>query len=192
MLLDVDKASLAQRTTGNEFIYHCAAIRTVIANGKYAVGLDWIYRITIHIIPRILWRDRPVWASLGITPQEVAAQTGFWRSPGAAMGVIADMYTQFGVVSLVAFFVLGKVLRQLHDRALHDHSLSTLCFYSVCHALFFNLFAQDFGQILVPVAYAMFPVSVYWLISRRESRMVLVRSVQRMRPNKKAYLLKTS
>ena len=159
-----DASSLARRVTGNEFIVHAAVLDTVDATGKHHRGLNWLYVYLVHPIPRVLWPGKPYrFETSGIDDADVYANTGIVIAGGAAPGIVADLYANFGWFSIPFFWLFGTLARRLHVRAVALASPLACVAYVMLLAAGLNCFAQGFGAILVPYPYSLGPVLLYAL-----------------------------
>ncbi len=165
--LTIDQTHLRLRITGSEFVYHALAIDTVDGTGKYHLGLNWIYSATVHAIPRVLWPDKPYgFETGGITWADIEAHTGVRIAGGSAPGIVADIYCQFGMWSVMFFFAFGWLARRLMDWAQMLTSPLASVAYVMLHALSLNTFAQGFGALIVPFLYSLIPVVAYAALTR--------------------------
>jgi hypothetical protein len=181
-------------STGNEFVFHGAALETVDSKHKYDFGLNWIYALTLNPVPRILWPEKPYrfetpgvhWediqevtglAVLGSsvmhaedTPDSARRAIGGGAASGAAPGIVADIYMQFGPLSALVFYLMGRYLQKLHVSAAALHSPFATCSYIMLFAISLNGFAQEIYAIFVPFAYAMAPVALFQVLGTRRNR----------------------
>jgi hypothetical protein len=168
--LVIDETHTRLRTTGNEFIYHALAIDTVDATAKYHLALNWIWAVTVHVIPRIWWPGKPYgWQTGGITWADIAAHTGVSMAGGSAPGIVGDTYTQFGMFSVVFFFVFGRIARKIYERALDLTSPLGACAYIMLHAMSLNTFAQGFGALPTMFVYSLGPVALFTFLGSRKT-----------------------
>ncbi len=165
--MNIDPAAAIRRITGNEFVVHASVLDTVDATGKYDYGINWAWVYLVHPIPRILWPDKPYrFPTPGIDSSDVLAQTGVVIAGGAAPGIVADVYANFGLFSLVFFWLFGAGSSRLYARALTLDSPLASVAYVMLLALSLNCFAQGFGAILVPFPYAVAPMLLFTLSQR--------------------------
>lgn len=181
-------------STGNEFIFHGSILETVDSKQKYDLGLNWIYMFTLHPIPRILWPEKPYrfetpgihWEDIlevtGLavlggtvmhaddTPMTALSAMGRGAASGAAPGIVADLYKQFGLLSTLVFYLMGKYLRRLYVAAASLHSPLATCSYIMLYALSLNGLAQELYAILEPFAYAIAPIVLFELLRIRRRR----------------------
>lgn len=163
-------ASIRSGNTGLEFVVHAAALETVDQTQKYDFALNWLPVYTVHLIPRILWPDKPPLRlamvpddqlGTGINLADVREVTGITPAQGSATGIVAEMYMSFGLVSLLFFIWLGGCARRLLFRAQHLRTPLPMCTYIMVFSLSLNVFGQGFGAILIPLPYSMLPVVLY-------------------------------
>ncbi len=157
--------------TGNEFVYAAAVLDTVDTKRQYDLGLQWIYTYTLHPIPRIWWPDKPYsFESPGITWDDIDEVTGIRIADGSAPSIVAEIYQNFGLFSILFFFLFGSITGTLYCRAqFPGNPLAAVGYVMLC-ALSLNVFAQGFETILVFWPYAMIPVFVYSFHSRFSTR----------------------
>jgi hypothetical protein len=162
-------------TTGQEFILHAATIDAVDQTGKLDWGVNWVEFVFFNPIPRLLFPDKPspVWS--GVTSGDIFEQTSIVAAPGSAAGIVADLYSNFHLLSAFFLYGLGFGLRRLFVLALNFSSPLTTVGYVMIYALSLNMFAQGFLTILVPVCYSMVPVVLFAWISRWNRRKALTR-----------------
>jgi hypothetical protein len=155
----IDPSFGDDNASGIEFIYHALIIDTVDQLSRYHFGINWIYLVTVHLIPRTIWPEKPYgFDSPGITPEDIRDVTGIGIAAGSAPGMVADVYRQFGPLCLLFVWLLGRLSRRLFDSATIVGSLESKCLYTLLYALGLNLFAQGFGSIIVPYVYASAPL----------------------------------
>lgn len=165
--LSIDETHAKLQMTGVEFVYHALAIDTVDKTQKYHLGINWIYVVTVHIIPRILWPDKPYgFETPGITWADIEEQTGIRITAGAAPGIVADIYAQFGLFSVVFFFIFGNLAGRLYEHATGLQSPLVACAYVMLHALSLNTFAQGFGALIVAFLFSLIPVALFTFSTR--------------------------
>jgi hypothetical protein len=169
--MKIEPRYVAYRMTGNEFVYHAAAIETVDETRKYHWGLFWLYIYTVHPVPRILWPDKPyTFESPGITWDDIRTVTGITISGGAAPGIVTDLYWHFGWFSLPFFYFFGKYSGRLYLRAQSLESPLAAVAYIMLIALSLNAFAQGFGAILVSFPYSIAPAVAFRVFERAAAR----------------------
>jgi hypothetical protein len=181
-------------STGNEFIFHGATIETVDTKHRYHLGLNWIYVYTIHPIPRIFWPEKPYrFETPGIHWEDIQEVThltvlgpgmlhrdetiystgnpaGHGVAIGAYPGLVADMYGQFGLFSVLVFYLMGKYSRRLFVAASTLDSPLATCGYVLLYGLSLNGFAQELYAVLIPFTFAMAPVVLYTLLTPKRSQ----------------------
>ena len=187
----LDENAQSTSTTGNEFIFHGAALETVDRKQKYALGLNWIYVFTLGPIPRIIWPEKPYrFEAPGIHWDDILEVTGLAvlgdsvmnatetyetamkamgrnAASGATPGIVADLYIQFGLFSAVAFYLMGRGLRRLYISAASLDSPLLTCSYIMLYSLSLNVFTQELYAVLVPFTFAIGPVMLFQLLRTR-------------------------
>jgi hypothetical protein len=155
-------ADLRMRTSGVEFVAHAVTLETVDETQKYHWGLNWLYEYTVQVVPRIWWPEKPYrFETPGITQDDVSSVTGVRLASGYAPGLVADLYSQFGLLSLFFFMWLGWCAKRLVLRAVYGNRPIDVCAYIMAFSLSLNVFGQGFGAILVAFPYSMVPVLLY-------------------------------
>ena len=177
--LGVDDVGIRYRNTEVEFVVCALALETVDQTQKYDFAISWLEAYTLHLIPRVLWPDKPILQvsmipespiGSGISQADVREVTGVTLANGTAPGIIAEMYMSFGMFSLLFFMCLGWCGRRLLLRAEHAHTPFAICAYTMALSHSLNVFGQGFGTMLVPFAYSMAPVVLYYWAERHYRR----------------------
>jgi len=175
-----DNSGLRLRTSGVEFVVHASTLETVDKTQKYHLAINWVYLYTVDLIPRIWWPEKPYsFKTPGITSDDVLSVTGVRLAWGCAPGIVADLYTQFGLFSLLFFMWLGWCARRLFLRAQSGYTPLAMCAYIMVFSLSLNVFGQGFGAILAPWPYSMAPVLLYHWVERNRLRHLTSRLVVR-------------
>jgi hypothetical protein len=162
-------------TASQEFLFHAAVIEAVDQTGKLDYGLSWVQFFLINPIPRVLWPEKqnPVWS--GVNWGDINEHTGIAIAPGAASGMVADLYSNFHLFSAIFLFLLGAGFRRLFVSARNLSSPLTAVGYVMVYAVSLNMFAQGFGAIFVPLGYSMAPVVLFTWVTRRSQRKAKLR-----------------
>lgn len=171
-------------TASQEFLFHAATLEAVDQTGKLEYGLSWLQFFVVNPIPRVLFpqKPNPVW--IGVNYEDIIQNTGIAIAPGAAPGIVADLYARFHLFSAVFLWALGIGLRRLFVAARNLSSPLTAVGYVMVYAVCLNMFAQGFGAIFVPLGYSMIPAFAFAWMTRRsqrkekllQSRMMLLRA----------------
>ncbi len=158
----VNERYAAMRLTGNEFVYGAAVLETVNDTQKYDLGLQWAYVYTLHLIPRVFWPGKPSgFDSPGISGDEITETTGIQIADGAAPGIVADLYMNFGPLAALFLFLVGLGSGKLFVSAQFPGNPLPVIAYTMLCALSLNLFAQGFASILVFYPYSLAPMLLY-------------------------------
>jgi hypothetical protein len=155
---------------GQEFLLHAATLDTVDQTGKLEWGEGWVEFLVINPIPRLLWPEKSTPPTSGITPADISERLSITMAPGAAAGIVADLYSRFHLLSAIFFYVLGLGLRRLFMAARALNSPLTTVGYIMLYAVSLNMFAQGFGAIFVPFLFSMAPVVLFAWFARRSRR----------------------
>lgn len=160
-----------------EFLFHAATIEAVDQTGKLEFGLSWLQFFVINPIPRVLFPEKPNPIWIGVDYEDMIEHTGLAIAPGAAPGIVADLYARFHLFSVIFLWLLGAGLRRLFVAARNLSSPLTAVGYVMVYAVSLNMFAQGFGAIFVPLGYSMVPVFVFaWITKRSQKRAKLLQS----------------
>jgi hypothetical protein len=170
-VFDVSDADVRSGSTGNEFIYHAALIDGVQRSGRLAYGLNWLYTFFVHPIPRILWPSKPYNWYIGLTGGDLYQLNGWIVSSGSASGAVADLWTQFSVLSLLLWSAIGWLMRRVFERAVLGHPV-WIVVYVNCYCWGLHMLAQGVSAILVPVAYSLIPALLLTSLCRKRAAVV--------------------
>ena len=163
----VDATHESLHMTGNEFVYAAALLDTVNQERKCDWGREWLYTLTIHAIPRVLWPDRPEYESQdSVSWDDISAVTGVNVAGGAAPSIVGDIYQNFWFLSPLFFGLFGWASAILFTRAQDLGTPFAVCSYALICGLSLNIFAQGFGAILVPLPYALLPMFLFYVFNR--------------------------
>ena len=154
-----------------EFLLHAATIETVDQTGKLDWGVNWLEFLFINPIPRVLFPNKPSPDPMGVNAGDIFEYTSIVVAPGAASGIVSDLYTHFHVLSAIFLYGFGRGLRRLFELARMFSSPLTTVGYVMVYALSLNVFAQGFVTLFVPFCYSMVPVVLFaWLLRRKRQR----------------------
>jgi hypothetical protein len=110
----VDTFSTAN--AANEYIYGGAGILHSIDTGKYYWGRRYLAQLIVRPVPRYLWPDKysdfgvpELEENAGTRASEFAATLGFVGAPGAAPGIIGDLWLEFSWLAIPAMWLIGWV-----------------------------------------------------------------------------------
>ena len=165
-------------TASQEFLFHAAVLDTVDQTGELDYGLSWVWFVVINPIPKILWPEKQYPPSTGVSWGDIYEQTGIAIAPGAAPGIVADLYERFHLFSAIFFFALGTGLRRLFVSARNLSSPVTAVGYVMFYAVSLNMFAQGFSPIFVPLGFSMAPVVIFAWATRNGQRKARLRPTE--------------
>jgi len=168
--ISLDESAKANGVAGQEFVLHAALIDTVDQTHKFGLGLGWLYYLAINPIPKILWPEKHYPDTPGVTWDDTVEKTGIAAADGAACGIVADLYRQFGLLEALFLYLLGRFSRKLFVSACRLDSPLPLCAYVMLYAVSLNMFAQGFGSIFVSFGFSMAPVLLFTFLSGIGSR----------------------
>lgn len=153
----VSDAEMTARVVHSEFILTAGIIDAIDRSGRPNWGSNWLYLVTVHPIPRILWPDKPYGWNIGLTSWELANYLGWEPTIGAAPSLVGDTYRQFGILAAIFWFLLGWLSRRLFERARQTDSPIWHIAYVLLFAFGLHLFAQEFAQLLKFYLYTAVP-----------------------------------
>jgi len=168
----ITESSMRARVAHPEFIITAGIIEAVDETQKYNLGIDWIYLVTVQIIPRRLWPEKPNLWNIGVSYNDFPRIIGWMPSNGAATSLVGDTYRQFGMLSIFLWFILGRASRAIFDRAWKTGSPVWQIAYVLLFAFGLGLFAQGFGRLLRSIIYTAIPSLILAAGCRRQSRKI--------------------
>jgi len=115
---DVSRNTYAS-SRGNEFAVHTAVLATADQLGKYGFGLKYLLRLIIHPIPSKVWPGKGALLRLhgSLGSEDMLRVVGWRPATGASPTAVADLYREWGIFSLVFWFLLGVIGARLYQRA---------------------------------------------------------------------------
>lgn len=143
----------ATKDGDNEFLYNCAMVSTNLTLDMYQYGTGYLTLLT-HWIPRQLWPGKPSLGQgffYGNITEYVSTVTGWAMSGGASGGGIADAFNQFGLLSPVFWFLLGRYIGIIYSQGLLQGSLSRKGYVVSILSCLHWLIAQGFAASFVPL-----------------------------------------
>jgi hypothetical protein len=167
----VSEYDMEHDTASQEFLFHAALLDTVDETGKLDYGLSWVWWVVLNPIPKLIWREKQYPQSTGASWGDIEEQTGIAISPGAAPGIVADLYGRFHLFSAIFLLALGAGLRRLFRSARNLNSPVTAVGYVMFYAVSLNMFAQGFSTIFVPLGFSMAPVVLFAWASQRKAKL---------------------
>ena len=157
-----------EETTNNSYLLHSRAALTFAEYGDFRWGGGFLFPI-LHLIPRIVWPDKPTYSDMGGNPwdraDEVAPVGAIGR--GRSYGGFAAILGEAGIFFPLFWLILGLVARRLYDDARLGGSLAAALAYTSLAAVMHWLIGQGLRAAIVPFAYLLFPVITYWLATKR-------------------------
>ncbi|HGX93496.1 MAG TPA: oligosaccharide repeat unit polymerase [Candidatus Tenderia sp.] len=154
---EVSESEMAARVVHVEFILTAGIVDAIDRTGDLKWGSNWLYLVTVHLIPRLLWPDKPYGWGIGLSMWDLASYLGWEATVGAAPSLVGDAYLQFGMFAVIFWFGLGWLSRRLFDKAWHTGSPVWQIAYVLFFAFGLNLFAQEFAQLLKFYLYTAVP-----------------------------------
>jgi hypothetical protein len=168
---DITDIEMQVKRTNTLFPYHTAVIDTIDQTQKYNFGVDWIYTLTVHTIPRRVWPQKPSMWNVGITPFDVYREVGWLRAGGAAWGLVADLYREFGIASILMWFVLGRISRRFLEKVGQEGNPINILVYVMWCVWALDMFAQSIKAILAMYLYVVLPgLLLLWWCRTQVSR----------------------
>lgn len=118
--IDQDVGEYLRPGTGNEFIYGVGTLVHYDMTGRYMKGARYFAVFFVRPIPRALWPTKYIWVSalfdvpnleqnMGSDAENFYETLGWRGAMGAAPGVVADMFVEFGYAYVLALFVIGML-----------------------------------------------------------------------------------
>jgi oligosaccharide repeat unit polymerase len=137
-------------STGNEFAYHTAVLTTVDRLQQYGWGEKYVWHLLLHPIPRIFWSSKPYDYGTGSIDQDDILRIVGWEvGTGAAAGLVADWYREWGAFSIAAWCVLGSCLGLLYRVATTENARPLpMILYALALGRSLHLFGQGFPTFL--------------------------------------------
>ena len=170
-MLAITDSQIKRGVVGIEFIYHSGVIDAVDKLQRYHLGINWFYSITVHLIPRIIWKEKPyAWNTPGITTEDMSLQLGWTRTSGSAPAIVADFYRQFGWLSLIFFYFLGVISGYFLKKVQCEKEPESMIIYTLWFSWGYKLFAHGFGAMLVPYFYVLIPTIFLVRICKKNIR----------------------
>lgn len=152
---------------GNEFIYHTGVLATMDKFRAYGYGTRYLLFCFMHPVPRAVWPSKPVdYLSLERIKDQIATLMGWVPAEGAAPGLVADMYIEWGMLSMVAWLLLGILFRVSYLYAAKPGSSPlAIMVYVVVLSRSLHLVSQGLIPFLEVVPLMLAPsLILYWLI----------------------------
>ena len=169
-------SAIKYKTTGNEFIYSASIIDTVDSLQEYNLGINYIYKITVHLIPRLFWPDKPYsWGIPEIYKPHSPENGDFYQTfgykvaGGSAPTIVGELYMQFGLASVLFFFLLGRFSAYLFKKLQVSDDPRVITAYVMWYAFGLHLFAQGFEAVIEPYIYTMVPTLLVMNFARSRS-----------------------
>ena len=164
----VTDSARGAHSAGNEFLFHAALVDGADRLDSYALGRDWLFRIFVHPVPRLLWPEKPTIA-WGVTVDDLAGLNGWRIAEGAAPAAVADFHREFGLLALLAWCLVGTGSRALFERA-RSGSPTAIVSYALWWCWSLNFLAQGPSAIIVLALYTLVPALVALRLCRTPDR----------------------
>ena len=122
--LTTEVTTLAERPdTGNEFIYGTGTVLSADQRQSFYWGRRYLAQIVVRPIPHTVWPTK--YEDFGLPELNHNAGTGEgfeetlgWSgAEGSAPGIVADLWTEFSWLNLLALFILGRAYGHLWRKA---------------------------------------------------------------------------
>jgi hypothetical protein len=155
--MSLDDSEVRYRIAHSEFLITAGVIDAVDKTQQYGFGSQWIYLVTIHLVPRTLWKEKPYGWELGLRYEDLPRIIGWGPTSGAAPSLVGDFYRQFGIFSVLLWFAWGRMARVLFNRAWNTRSPVWQVAYVLLFAFSLHLFAQSLSQLLIFYLYTAVP-----------------------------------
>ena len=145
---DVSRNTYAP-TEGNEFAVHAAVLATVDQLGKYGLSQRHLWRLVFHPIPGKVWPGKAalLQSTGSVTAKDMSVVVGWYPTSGSACGAVADLYREWGIFSVVLWFLLGVIGARLYVRAREPgRSVTSGIIYTSMLACSLHFLAQGFNS----------------------------------------------
>jgi len=168
------KALVARNTkvNDNEFLNSIQMTGVVFDVGRYDYGTGYI-SMPLNAIPRQLWKDKPG-IGIGIVDPARAiypAIQGKYRMTllgyGAAPGIVADSFFEFGFLCPLFFYGFGYVVGRFYRRFITTRSEAAFICYIGAVACSQWLIVQQFSQCVVPYCFFVVPGALTIILVRK-------------------------
>jgi len=165
-------AITGHEVSGNEFVYHTAVLTTVDRLQQHGWGERYLWHLLLHPIPRLWWPSKPYYKSGEgtdtITGDDITRVMGWRVAVGAAPGLAADWYREWGILSAIAWAVLGAAFGWAYTRATKPYaSPMAMVVYALIVGRGLHLIGQGFLTFAENILIMLVPAYLfYWLYVR--------------------------
>jgi hypothetical protein len=158
---------------GNEFIYGAGSILHAQRTNHFYWGRRYLAQVLIRPIPRQLWPNK--YADFGVPELEANAGTGgaqlretlSWEgAPGAAPGIVADLWLEFWWFAVPVLGGIGWVYGQCWKKAVVDGGPWVMQ-YIILAALSLYLVMQTMEAVIFRLLILSIPVWLMWRTVRK-------------------------
>jgi hypothetical protein len=156
------------RLHGEELIYGLEMIADVREEGDYYFGRRIATHLFVRPIPSTIWPDKYRQIGMesllfngGTAGMKVVVSGNPYITPGAASGLMADMFVEFAWLSFGALYLIGFVYGRAWLRATRgEHYWIVVYTILLAHSVY--LVSQSMVAILGPVVLTIVPTTLVW------------------------------
>jgi oligosaccharide repeat unit polymerase len=164
--------SVADR--GNEYIYGSGAVVNAQLTQRFYWGRRYVMHALVRMIPSSIWPTKyedfglqDILINGGTSGGELVYVMGWGGTPGAAPGMVADLWLEFSWLALPAIFITGILYGVCWSKAVSVGGIWTGLFVLIS-ALSIHLVMQGVESVTVRFLEIFVPVlAVWWLAARR-------------------------
>lgn len=176
--LDQDASEYLRPGTGNEFIYGAGTVVHYEMTGRYMKGARYFAVFFVRPIPRAIWPTKYLWVSalfdvpnleqnLGTDADSFRETLGWSGAVGAAPGLVADMFIEFGYLSPLALLLIGVLYGTGWRRATGGGGV-WVPVYSLMLALSLYLVLQTLEAMAFRFLLTTVPLVIVWKWAARQ------------------------
>jgi hypothetical protein len=158
----------------NEYIYGGGSIVDSYVTGKHYWGRRYLAQVVVRPIPSAIWPTK--YEDFGVAEllknagnSTTFANTLGWSvPPGAAPGIVADLWMEVSWGALLALFFAGRTLAWIWRRAISEGGLWTAQ-YCICAALTIYFVMQTMEAVIFRFLLLSVPLWLAWNWAKRPS-----------------------
>jgi len=122
-----DVSEFFEPSEANEYIFGVGCVTAARQNGEYYWGKRYLAQVLVRPIPRQIWPTKyhdfgipEIEQNAGVAGAGLLPVMGWSEIPGAAAGMVADVWVEFSWLSLPFLFLAGWTLGYAWRRAVHQ------------------------------------------------------------------------
>ncbi|MCP9493194.1 MAG: hypothetical protein MSG64_01940 [Pyrinomonadaceae bacterium MAG19_C2-C3] len=172
------RAERGNFVVANEYLYGAGAMIYASETDNIYYGRRYFAVIFIRPIPRQLWQNKyedvgvkGLEQNLGVGDEAFAQTLGWIGAPGAAPGIVADMWIEFSWGALGALFLIGWCYGRTWRLMISGNIFGTVM-YVLLASLTLYLVFQTLEAMLVRFLFAAIPTYIVlrWAVGRTQAR----------------------